>query len=466
MSVNRVTRIICGFLALVAVTVLMSAEVRPARAEISAQRILKVGLNYGSSAKSAATVTSEQGFRVGHFEDRTFAEDGTLGNQTLSVNRDGDSLVLRDTEGNTLYTEQGGKGIGLCPIFDDFWDERFTFEGVGYRGSLSLVRDGNGFAAINVVDIDQYLYGVVSREMSESWPIEALKAQAICSRNYALRSIGKHSGYGFDLCANTHCQMYTGTSREAESVYNAVDATRGMVLAYNGELCECYYSSSMGSVTEDVKYVWGNEVPYLVSVDNSFEDTQNIPNGVWSGTLTVAEASTIMRNRGYEVGDVQKIEAIEYSPEGRVTKLRVTGNTAVKTLEREECRTIFGSVTKSQMFTVTGDGEAASSTTVAVTDGEKLLRRRPKQIEILSDMGRNQISGDTIYTTNGVYQKTYIEGNADESAPNTSFTFTGTGWGHGVGMSQYGAKGMADRGYNFADILTHYYTGTEIVSVY
>ena len=212
-------------------------------------------------------------------------------------------------------------GIGLRPFYTDYWEERFTIEGSGYRGSINFIKDGSGFAAINMVDIDQYLYGVVSREMSESWPLEALKAQAICSRNYAAQNIGKHSSYGFDICANTHCQMYTGMSREAQSIYDAVDATRGQVMAYDGELCQLYYSSSMGSTTEDVKYVWGNEVPYLVSVDNSYEDTENIPNGVWSGVLTVEEASTLMRNKGYDVGDVQKIEALEYSPEGRVTKM-------------------------------------------------------------------------------------------------------------------------------------------------
>ncbi len=466
MTKTHVIRLICAVLAFALTLALMSIEVRPANAEISVQRILKVGLNYGSSAKSVATVTSERGFYVGRFDDRTFVEEQIIENHTVMIRRSGDSIVVQDTDGNTLYTESGNSGVGLCPFYTDFWEERFTFEGVGYRGSLNLIKDGDNFAAINVVDVDQYLYGVVSREMSESWPLEALKAQAICSRNYALQNIGRHSSYGFDICANTHCQLYTGMSREAESIYDAVDATRGMVLGYNGELCGCYYSSSMGSTTEDVKYVWGNEVPYLVSVDNSFEDTENIPNGVWSGTLTAEEASTIMRNRGYEVGDVQKIEALEYSPEGRVIKLRVTGNTAIKTVEREECRTLFGSVTKSQMFTVTGDGEAQNQAAIAVTDGEKLIRRRPKQIEILSDMGRNQVSGDTLYTTNGVYQKTYADSAEEQTAPNTCFTFKGTGWGHGVGMSQYGAKGMADSGYNFADILTHYFTGTEIINAY
>ena len=398
-------------------------------------------------------------------EGRAFIEEQIIENSTVIIRRTESSIVVEDTDGNTLYTESGNNGVGLRPFYTDFWEERFTFEGTGYRGSLKLIKDGDAFAAINVVDIDQYLYGVVSREMSDTWPIEALKAQAICSRNYAAQNIGKHESYGFDICANTHCQMYTGMSREAESIYNAVDETRGMVLTYNGGLCDCYYSAAMGSSTEDVKYVWGNEVPYLVSVDNSFENTANIPNGVWSGVLTVDEASTIMRNRGYEVGDVQKIEALEYSPNGRVTKLRVTGNTAIKTLEREECRTIFNSVTKSQMFTVVGDGEAESMASVAVTDGETLIRRRPKQIEILSDMGRHIITGETLYTTNGTYQKTYADAET-ASALNTYFTFKGTGWGHGVGMSQYGAKGMAESGYNFSEILTHYFQGAAIDFAY
>lgn len=434
-------------------------------AEVSAPEIIKVGLNYGSSAKTVATVTSQRGFYAGTFDDRTFLEELIIENTTVMVRSTEDGIVVQNTDGETLYTEHDGKGVGLSPIYTDYWEEKFTFEGTSYRGSLNLIRDGDAFAAINVVDMDLYLYGVVSREMSDTWPIEALKAQAVCSRNYAAQNIGRHSGYGFDVCANTHCQMYTGMSREAQPIYDAVDSTRGMVMTYGGELCSCYYASSMGSSTEDVKYVWGNELPYLVSVDNSFEDTDNIPNGRWSGVLTVQEASTIMRNRGYDVGDVQKIEALEYSPSGRVTKLRVTGNTAIKTLELEECRTVFGSVTKSQMFTVVGDGDAQAQANIFITDGETLIRRRPTQIEILTDMGRYGLSGDTLYTTNGVYQHTYAD-SQESSAPNTSFTFTGTGWGHGVGMSQYGAKGMAENGYSFSEILTHYFSGAAIDFVY
>lgn len=462
MSIRKMLR---GALTALLAAVMALAAV-PVSAEISVPALIKVGLYYGSSVKSVVTVTSDRGFYAGRFNDREFIEDRIIEATTVIVriNENG-QLSVDDQNGNPLYVESGGTGIGLRPFYTEVWEERMTVEGSAYRGSMNFVRDGDGFDVINIVDIDQYLYGVVSREMSETWPLEALKAQAVCSRNYAAQNIGKHSGHGFDVCANTHCQMYTGMEREAQTVYDAVDATKGQVMAYDDALCECYYSSSAGSSTEDVRYVWGNEVPYLTSVDNSYEDTENITNGVWSGILTVDEASTIMRNKGYDVGDVQKIEALEYSPSGRVTKLRVTGNTAIKTVELEECRTLFSTVTKSQSFTVVGDGDAQGQAYVAVTDGGSLIRQRPTQLELLTGSGRAQLDRSELYVTNGTYQKTYADSDA-ESTPNTSFIFKGTGWGHGVGMSQYGAKGMAENGYTYDEILTHYFSGAYIHQAY
>lgn len=434
-------------------------------AEINIPSALKVGLFYGSSAKTAATLTSSRGWYAGRYDDREFKEERIIENTTIKIGLENGQIAAYDTDGNIICKEDGNLGLGLRPLFTDFWEEKFTIEGSAFRGSLNLIKDGSGFAAINIVDTDQYLYGVVSREMSDTWPLEALKAQAVCARNYALQNIGKHGSYGFDICANTHCQMYTGIEREAQSIYDAVDSTKGAVLTYNGDLCQCYYSSSMGPTTEDVRYVWGNEVPYLTSVDNSYEDTENVTNGVWSGVLTVTEASTIMRNKGYDVGDVQKIEVLEYSPNGRVIKMRITGNTAIKTLEREACRLVFNNITKSQMFTVVGDGESEGRAVIAITDGQTLAKRRPDKLQLLTSAGRAEFSGESLYATNGQYQKTYQD-SSNDSVKNTSFTFRGQGWGHGVGMSQYGAKGMALAGFTYDEILTHYFTGAEVSVVY
>ena len=430
---------------------------------VSVPSTLKIGLYYGSNARQSLSVTSERGFYLGYYEDRTFVERIITDALTVTVSIDGAGTmsIVNSGTGETLYTQESGvDNVGLRPIYTNFWEERLYIDDSGYRGSLKFLPDGGAMTIINMVDMDQYLYGVVSREMSSTWPAEALKAQTVCARNYAANNIDKHSNYGFDLCSGTDCQAYSGMSREEQSIYDAVDATAGQVLTYNGELAELYYSSSMGPMTEDVQNVWGSSVPYLVSVDNSYEDTANIPNGVWEGTLTVDEASTIMRNKGYDVGDVTNIEAIEYSPAGRVTKLRVTGTTAVKTFELEECRTIFNTVTKSQMYEVIGDGEENAMTVVYATDGESLSRQRLSSIEILSSIGRSNFSSTGLNVTNGETTKTYTE-NTGETEPNTYFTFTGTGWGHGVGMSQYGAKGLAEAGYDYQTILLHYFPGTE-----
>ena len=100
-----------------------------------------------------------------------------------------------------------------------------------------------------------------------------------------------------------------------------------------------------------------------------------------------------------------------------------------------------------------------------MTDGSTLIRRRPTQLELLTSSGRSEFSGESLYTTNGQYQKVYAD-SYEESSANTSFTFKGSGWGHGVGMSQYGAKGMAEAGYTYDEILTHYFSGAEVTTVY
>ena len=213
--------------------------------------------------------------------------------------------------------------------------------------------------------------------------------------------------------------------------------------------------------------MWGNSVPYLISVDNNYEDTANIPNGIWTGSLTADEATTIMRNKGYNVGDVTSIKATEYSENGRVTKLEVTGTKGTKVFEREACRTVFNTVTKSQMFTVSGNGEAGENVpSVNITDGNAVANKKVNEVVMLTAAGRATLEAKQLFATNGIYQKTYDITSSGGSGKNTAFIFEGKGWGHGVGMSQYGAKGMAEAGYKYVDILRHYFPGTNLENVY
>lgn len=418
---------------------------------------------YGNGAPRTVTLTSTRGFNLGKYNERDFDSKIETTAQTVIVSINGGNVVVSDSSGNVLLNENGSAGIRPRASGKE---QIISVDGVEYRGAVDCILNNGALTVVNVVFLDHYLYGVVSREMSPSWHIEALKAQAVCARNYAVHNLEKHASQGFDLCSGVHCQAYSGTNVESENSYSPVDQTTGQVMTYDGVLAELYYSSSMGATTEDVEYVWGNTVPYLVSVDNSFEDTYNIPNGVWNATLSRDEATAIMRNKGYDVGDVTNISVLEYTPNGRVLKMQVTGTNGSKTFEREACRTVFNTVTKSQQFTVNGDGEGGTLIPEIVCfDGTDTAKKNIKQLVMLTSDGRHELQADTLYTTNGVYQQTYQVSSSDIHE-NTCFYFSGTGWGHGVGMSQYGAKGMAEAGYDYSVILRHYFPGTNLENAY
>ncbi len=427
---------------------------------------LRIGLFYGSSAKSEAKVTTESGFYIGSYSGTEFTEISETIYKEVTVTFSDSTIIVKNADGQVIYTADSETGVGIFPTKGGM-DRRLSISGEEYRGGLDFKKVNGKNVITNVVFMNNYLYGVISREMSPSWHIEALKAQAVCARNYAINNLDKHDEYGFDLCNTVCCQAYAGTRFETANSYAPVDDTSNQILTYNSKPAELYYSSSMGSRTEDVKNVWGSSVPYLVSVDNSYEDTKNVTNGVWTGSITSDEATTIMRNKGYDVGTVTNIEALEYTENGRVLKLKVTGSLGSKIFEREACRTIFNTVTKSQAYTVKGNGEGTEMVpSISITDGKNTSTLKINELVILSSSGRSGLSNSDLYTTNGTVQKKYNITSSTGNGVNTSFAFEGTGWGHSVGMSQYGAKGMAEAGFSYVDILLHYFPGTNLENAY
>lgn len=456
---KKTYRILALVLTIAAVLIPLSAF-----ADYSLPVYVRIGLMYGNSAAKSVTLYSDSGFSLGKYNDRDFEADIETTQKTVTASADGtNGITITDSAGNVIYT--ANQSAGIRPRSSGK-DQLVRINDVEYRGAVDCINANGALTVVNVVFFDHYLYGVVSKEMSSSWHTEALKAQAVCARNYTVKNLNKHSDQGFDLCCGVHCQAYSGTNVESESSYAPVDETTRQVLTYDGELAQLYYCASMGSCSEDAENVWGNTVPYLVSVDNSFEDTENIPNGKWSGVLTCEEATAIMRNKGYDVGDVTDITADEYTPNGRVLRLTVTGTSGSKTFEREACRTLFNTVTKSQAFTVKGNGSGTDLVPdVNTTDGTSSAVQNIKKLVMLTADGRYELSGDTLFVTNGVYQQQYSVSSSSAQA-NTSFYFEGTGWGHSIGMSQYGAKGMAEAGYKYSDILRHYFPGTNLENAY
>ncbi len=395
------------------------------------------------------------------------AENSTLTGDVITLSAN--AFYITDTGNGTILfaSDHQSHNPAVFPADTEDTDALLTISGSAggtYRGGFECSkRAESGLTVVNIIPVEDYLYSVVCREMSPSWPVDALKVQAVCARNFSLGRINYHKQYGFDVCRTVCCQAYSSTADQSQNVHTAVDETRGELLFYKDDLVQAVYSSSMGSSTENVKNVWGSSFPYLVSVENPYEDTENIYNGKWEKTLTTKRATEIMANAGYNIGEVVSITAVEYTDAGRVLKLKVKGTNGEHTFERERCRTIFSEATYSQKYTVVKGG-ASTYSEVKVISGTGTENKVLDNVSILSSTNTaTMISGDFV-ATNGKTKKTYktVTSGID---PDT-YVFTGEGWGHGVGMSQYGAKGMAEAGFDYEEILTHYYTGTHLEQAY
>ena len=419
---------------------------------------MRIGIYYGANARSEYILSNEAGFDIGYYENREFVSVAECRLQQIKISCGEGSFVnvLNPLTGEIIHTvDTSVQGLGIEPEAEDETEKmmKITAKASGtYRGGFEFkILSSGTITAVNVVPLDSYIYGVISREMSPSWHIEALKAQAVCARNFALGKTNRHKEYGFDLCNTVCCQAYSGVDYEAQGSYAPVDETSGKVLLYNDELVQTVYSSSMGETTENVKNVWGSNFPYLVSVSNEYEDTENINNGKWEKTLTKERATEIMNSKGYDIGNVTDIIAREYSDAGRVIELEVKGTKGSQTFKREQCRTIFSEATLSQKYTISGGGKTAfPEIYVLGANGTKKI-----SLENMNVLGKGTVS--VVSVTDG---KTVIEYKGTKAGE--GFVFTGEGWGHGVGMSQYGAKGMAEAGFTYEEILTHYYQGTHL----
>lgn len=280
---------------------------------------------------------------------------------------------------------------------------------LSYLGTIDLKSEASSIMAYNTIDIESYLKGVVPFEMSDYFPLEALKAQAVAARNFALKKMGTRSALGYDFDDTILFQVYGGYNPNYRNAIKAVEDTKGMVLLYNSELVEALYSSSNGGYTEASENVWGNYCYYLRSKPDPSE------NELWpKGDITFSnqQIDTTLKSRGYldETYSFVKIDinSISKFESGRIDSLSVvykdqSGTELTTYIRKESARTFLA--LPSSLYTVSYD-EAS-----------------------------------------GIY------------------TFSGRGYGHGLGMSQIGAKNRAQSGQAFEDILKFYYEGTHIEAI-
>lgn len=330
-----------------------------------------------------------------------------------------------------------------------------------YRGRIEIGRYGGKqtVTAVNVVPLEEYLYGVVPCEMPASWHMEALKAQAVCARSYALMKAGYHAETdikrGFRMVDTVQSQVYGGVSREHVRSNSAVNATKGETLCYENRTVTGYYFSASGGHTESVEDVWGFAIPYLQGVPDIYETKPS--KKPWSVTLEGAELERLLLSQGNNVGTIKKVMQEIVTSTGRVYSLRVIGSLGSVALETDALRNVLELA--STKFKVISPGMTPDLVAVqgAATTRETAIH------------DCYVISGDgDVQSAKGLTDQ-YVVLSADNltnfprSAPNTGeYVFAGMGHGHGVGMSQSGAYGMAEHGFDYTEILEHYFTGISV----
>lgn len=339
------------------------------------------------------------------------------------------------------------------------------FKGYKYSGMFQYLRTtGGNLSVINIVGLDDYVKGVVPYEMSASWPIEALKAQAVCARTY-VSNLHKHNSDGFDICNTTHCQVYYGRNRADARSDQAVDETSGICAYYNGKLIEAVYSSSNGGASEDVVNVWGSNYPYLKGKIDPYEAMITIPNYQYTVTFSADELTQILNSKGKSVGTVTNVYVSEFTALGNVKSVTFEGTSGTVTVKNETCRTIFNGVisgksVRSQRYTISGGSGGGSNGYYVNPSGGTVSLPDSYVISGNGSVSPYGSSGGWVITDQGVEQLAPVSG--QKASSGATFTITGTGYGHNVGLSQYGAKAMAENGYTYDQILKFYYTGIDL----
>lgn len=378
-------------------------------------------------------------------------------NTAFSVTSDGKKKEYKANELVSLGSDAKASSIVVQP---DSSDGRITVSSLSksggspsYHGVLDITKDSGGFLIVNQVDIEQYLYGVVSSEVSASYNKEALKAQAICARGFTYRKLGSnYNGYNADLDDTTACQVYNNFP-ETDNSIAAVQETAGIVPTYNGEIINAVYFSTSCGTTTTSDQVWGGSMPYTCtriqntaldiphfSDEDAFRDfmdgktdtdvvERDYPMYRWTVTYTEDEMRSAIETGLSRCSDVSATSV------GKIESIEMTG--------RDDSGLVKEVTIKGSDGTVVVSGQNNIRVLFA-TDGKAI-----------TEQDGSELTGWTGVPSNFYYVK----------KDNNMYILKGGGYGHGVGMSQNGANALAGLGYSAGDIISHYYNGAVLSSV-
>ncbi|MDX2108509.1 MAG: SpoIID/LytB domain-containing protein [Candidatus Melainabacteria bacterium] len=282
------------------------------------------------------------------------------------------------------------QGLFFVPAKDN--NSIFTFNNRPYRGSLLLRIQGGKFQAINVVNLEDYLLSVLPSEMPSAWPLEALKAQSIAARSYAIANLNKHAKDGYDLGSGTEDQVYRGVLQEKERTNKAVQETTGLVMTHNNKVVPAFYHSSSAGYTES--HPTNTKLGYLKS---THDYDQSSPHSAWRATFSPSQLASAL---GPTVGRVLGVVAIERTESQRV-----------------------------------------------------------KTLMLMGDMTNALVSGDSVRKALKLPSTNF---NVICDSQSGNYVFSGQGFGHGMGMSQWGARSLAEHGWGAGEILHHFYKDVRV----
>ena len=433
--------------------------------------------------------------RIGNYitRDKAVAAQSTLVAQGVSTalagtSKYGVSVVITGT--NTIlfqYDDQGrGTGLGIEPVSVNGEKCTTLSKGCLYNGGFRFERiNGGKLTVVNIVGFEDYIEGVVATEMSNSWPIEALKAQAVAARSYAVSLGSKHSAHHFDICDDTHCQAYAGQTSAGPNTRTAVEQTTGLGVLYNGKPAQSFYYSSNGGASESVSNVWGSNqasYPYLIGKADPYEPTLNLKN-TWERTFTSSQIISKLLSAYQVTAPIVSAAVTFYTDVGNPKTITFT-DSAGKNFSVSAARVYQSLGLPSFRFGFKGAGGTSqpvpTTPSVDVTindsavvdklaglyaiDGKGNISALGGDVYVITDSGTTQL-GQSVDQGQGQGQGGQSAGNAWSSSAtmvNGSITFAGRGWGHNIGLSQFGAKAMAEQGYTYLQILQFYYTGITV----
>ena len=428
----------------------------------------------------------EDGYTIagGNFADKSSSQDlaeelNDEGYNAESMNGNLENIIAYNKKDIPVFMYKKDMPVYFSSYNQDEEYEMIKVDNRAYRGRITLnIIEDFRLLTINHVELENYLYGVVPNEIPSSWGMEALKAQALAARTYAVYNIKPRQIY--DMEDNQNSQVYMGYDYEKTSTNRAVDETRGEMIYYDGELIQAFYHSTSGGSTENSENVWYEKLPYLRGVNDEFSNNSGSPHTTWQTTYYKEDIIRNLNLDGNDVDELYGIQIKKVSENNRVVECIFLTDAGEISYKKENARLLLG--LKSSWFSIVNGNifcfiteyfsldenrkdETPPSRGVLdlITEEEREETRNDIEFETGSISGKHAITDDGIkkinreklsfISSNGV---TTVDANSEQ------YNFEGRGWGHGIGMSQYGAKQMAEEGYTYEEIIKHYYTGVTV----